>query len=537
MFKRSLAVLWIGLALQSLAQAPLPADTLSLRLHRHPQRDTNRVLLLNQFAFTQYYSDPVKSLKAGFESRQLADSLKFTRGEADAFRQIGLAFWAQADMPTAINYYLTGLRIAQANKHKQVEADIIANIGTAYNGMGNPEEALKFLLQSIKLQQELKNEWREAAVINNIGDSYVALNDFTKARAAYQKGRDFAHRNNYKLGVTTNTRNIGNILEKEGKYDSAMAHYETALALSSEIDDSRGIVLTYKSMASVYLKRKQFNQAREFADRSLLASQKVKLRAFIRDSYELLTKISEAEGNKNQAYEYFKLFSLYKDSVQNLRAVSDIAAARIRFETDQKQTEIELLKKEGELKAAEIKYQQSYLWVVTVSLGLTVIFLIMAIVSYRNMRNQNGLLVQSQADVENKNRLLSHQGDELAALNEELRSQQDQVIAQRDELIEKNLSIEAMNLQVHDVNQNLEQLVFERTKVLEEQNKRLTDYSYFNAHELRSPVASILGLIDLLQRAQTDNERTELLTHLDSSAKRLDEAIKGINNSLQGGIH
>jgi tetratricopeptide (TPR) repeat protein len=520
----------------TLAQPAPVADSIHSKLINHKQRDTLRVLLLNQFAFSQYYADPVKSLNAAYEARQIADSLNFTRGQADAFRQVGLAFWAQADMPTAINYYLTGLHIARANKHKQVEADIIANIGTAYNGMGNPTEALTFLNQSIAMQQQLKNQWREAAILNNIGDAYGALGNVAQARLAYNKARDFARLNNYLLGVTTNTRNLGNLLEREQKYDSAIQHYQQSLQLSTEINDNRGIILSYKSMASVFLKTNQLKTAKEFAQLSLTAAKQVNLRAFVRDGYELLNKISENEGNKSQAYEYFKLYSTYKDSVQNLRTISDIASARLRFETDQKQTEIEFLKKDAEVKAAEIKLQKTQIWVYLIGLIVSIGCLLLALVYYKKMKAKNDELVLSKTEIETKNRLLREQTDELTTLNEELRSQQDQVIDQRDELIRKNQEIEKMNALINQSNQNLKDTVHQRTQALEDRNKRLDDYSNFNAHELRAPVASILGLINLIQYSQHEHERAELLKHLHETSIKLDTVVRSFNESLSADI-
>jgi tetratricopeptide (TPR) repeat protein len=524
------------MAYVGLAQPAPIADSIFRKLQKHAWRDTARVLLLNQYAFAQYYADPIKSLNAGFEARQIADSLDFTRGQADAFRQIGLAFWAQADMPTAINYYLTGLHIARANGHKQVEADIIANIGTAYNGMGNPQEALKFLNQSIAMQQQLNNQWREAAILNNVGDAYAALGNIDEARKAYSKARHFARLNNYLLGVATNTRNLGNLLEREGKFDSAMLHYSRSLQLSSEINDNRGIILSYKSMASVHLKTNQITKAKELASMSLAAAKKVNLRAFVRDGYELLNKISEREGNKSQAYEYFKLYSAYKDSVQNLRTVSDIASTRLRFETDQKQTEIELLKKEAQVKAAELKLQRTQIWVYIISLVLSLGCLFIALMYYRRMKAKNQELQQSKIEIENKNKLLSEQADEVSTLNEELRSQQDQVIAQRDELIIKNQEIETMNATIQLSNQNLKATVHERTQALEDRNKRLIDYTNYNAHELRAPVASILGLLNLIQYSKNEQEQAELLRHLHETAHKLDTVVRSFNETLTADI-
>jgi tetratricopeptide (TPR) repeat protein len=519
------------------AQVPLPADTLLKMIKQYPKPDTNRVLLLNQLAFANYYSNPLNSLKYAYEARNISDSLNFTKGEAEALRQVGLAFWGQGDMSTAINYFLTALRIAKANRHLQVEANLLTNIGTAYNGQGNPTEALKFLEQSLAIQRQLANINREAVVLNNMGDSYLALKDFEKAKYAYRRAANIGRISNYLLALATNIRNLGNVNEAEGLYDSAMVKYQEALTYATQAKDTRGIILGHKSMASVFMAKGNYGKAREYLTISLEAAQKSNLRAYVRDCYEAFVRLNELQGNQAEAFKYLKLYTTYKDSLQNLRILSDIAADRLRYETEQKQSEIELLKKEGELNATQIKYQNSQIAIISGSLLISVMLLIIAIVNYRKMRSRNMLLEQSQLKIEKQNKLLAEQGDEMNALNQQLKAQQLQVVEQRDELVGKNNEIELMNKKVLEVNQNLEKIVALRTQVLLDQNKRLTDYSYFNAHQLRSPVASILGLVNLLQHTSTPQDHLELIRNLEISAKRLDEAIRSINNSLQDGIH
>lgn len=519
------------------AQTSRSIDSLLNLLHENLQSDTTRVLLLNQLAFAKYYNDPMFSMRTAFEARRLADSLHFTRGEADAYRQIGLAFWAQADMPTAINYYLTGLRIAEVNRHRQVEADITGNLGTAYNGLNNPNEALTFLNRALEMQQRLNNKWREASVLNNIGDSYLALKDFKKASNAYALALKFSRENNYGLGVSTNLRNLGNVQEQLGNYDSALANYFNCISLTSKIGDTRGYILSHKSIASVYLKTGKFRLAERYAQTGLSAATKINLRAFMRDLYELLAKISDEQGNRAQAFTYFKLFTAYKDSVQNLRGLSDVAAYRLLFETEKKQTEIEVLKKDAELQSARINFKNSQLVLVTLMLLLVLPFLTLTIMNYRRIRLKNKLLLQNKVEIEQQNMKLSEQGDELTALNEELRSQQDQVMAQRDELVTKKEQIESLYKKVIEINENLEKLVAQRTTILEEQNKQLKEYAFFNAHKLRSPVASILGLVTLLEQSRSAEDTSEYLFLLKQASNNLDQITRSINDTLQEGIN
>lgn len=526
----------VTFAMTAYAQMPIAQDSLLKLLQSNNSKDSNRVLILNRLAFANYYNNPTAALQYGYEAQKIADSLRFTKGEAEAFRQVGLAFWAQADMTTAINYYLTGLRIAEANKHLQVQADILSNIGAAYNGLGDPKEALTFFNRSIALQRQLKNLWREAAVLNNVGDAYIALKDFDKAREAYSTALLRSKEQNYLLGVATNTRNIGNVLEHKGLYDSAFVNYEKCAEIAKQINDNRNYILSNKSMASISIKTNRLQEAELYLKRGLEAALAANLRSFIRDIYQLMATLKEKQGRQSDAFSYFKLFAAYKDSVQNMAAVSEVASQRLRYETEKKQTEIELLKKDADIKRAELSSRNELLIASTVTLLLALVLLVVSIRSYGNIQKKNKLLLDKNEEISKQHLRLSELNDELITLNEEMRSQQEEVMAQRDELELQNKRIEQMHAKLLNANETLELAVKERTAALEVQNKILTDYAFINAHKLRSPLASIMGLVNLLLHRKYDAETQELLVHLQTSSEQLDKVIRSISKTIDKGL-
>ena len=78
--------------------------------------------------------------------------------------------------------------------------------------------------------------------------------------------------------------------------------------------------------------------------------------------------------------------------------------------------------------------------------------------------------------------------------------------------------------------------VFERTEELEHQNKQLTEYAFINSHLLRAPLASILGIINLLKGTKLTEDQKEYIEYLSQSSTDLDEVIGKINKTLdQGG--
>jgi light-regulated signal transduction histidine kinase (bacteriophytochrome) len=93
--------------------------------------------------------------------------------------------------------------------------------------------------------------------------------------------------------------------------------------------------------------------------------------------------------------------------------------------------------------------------------------------------------------------------------------------------------IEIQNKQLKEYNDHLEERIDARTQELEKRNAQLTEYAFINSHLLRAPVASILGMIDLLSRTATSDEQKQHLRHLLTSSRELDNIVKQITQVLE----
>lgn len=67
---------------------------------------------------------------------------------------------------------------------------------------------------------------------------------------------------------------------------------------------------------------------------------------------------------------------------------------------------------------------------------------------------------------------------------------------------------------------------------LNRQNAFLREITWLSSHHLRRPVASILGLIALLQQENNPKDHDECMELLSQSAKQLDEIIKDVNTKI-----
>ena len=74
----------------------------------------------------------------------------------------------------------------------------------------------------------------------------------------------------------------------------------------------------------------------------------------------------------------------------------------------------------------------------------------------------------------------------------------------------------------------LEERLLEQTELLKEDNHRLELFTYRATHDLKAPLASVLGLIDILRMEQEEAQREGYLQMMEKSIHRLNDFIRDI---------
>ena len=122
--------------------------------------------------------------------------------------------------------------------------------------------------------------------------------------------------------------------------------------------------------------------------------------------------------------------------------------------------------------------------------------------------------------------------EELKALNEDLFLQRELIIAQRNELEIQNKELINSHEKLFTINENQESVIKNRTFEIEQKNQKLLEYAYINSHLLRSPVARIKGLINLMAVADKKEDIGEYLNYLTITTTELDDIVISITNIL-----
>ena len=123
---------------------------------------------------------------------------------------------------------------------------------------------------------------------------------------------------------------------------------------------------------------------------------------------------------------------------------------------------------------------------------------------------------------ENENLLLI---DEISQRGRELLSANNIIETQRAELAEENIHL---NKELIEKNNQLTETNHELIR----HNNDLQQYSYTVSHNLRGPVASISGLLNLLDKDQLGESNKELIRYFQKATASLDTTIKDLSNII-----
>lgn len=106
---------------------------------------------------------------------------------------------------------------------------------------------------------------------------------------------------------------------------------------------------------------------------------------------------------------------------------------------------------------------------------------------------------------------------------------------QSEEIQAQNEEIQSQAEEIQGINDNLELLVQARTVELEKKNKASEESAFIIAHELRAPVASVLGLINLISKCELDDEAKTIVSHMEESAEKLNVVVRNITKAIERG--
>ena len=255
----------------------------------------------------------------------------------------------------------------------ELQYKVHLTLASVYRKLDNHTESLKHAQKASALSYKLDNDRKKANSENYIGLAYKNLEKYDEA----EKHFEHAIEANKKLNISyaTPLANLGQIYNKKQMYQKALTVYDSVLTMFKKEYKAFGITATLINKAEVLVVLNELNEAKDLVNKALTLANLLKSQDAILNCYELLIKISIAENNYENGFNYQKkmneLIILEKDKKMN----KSLLEMKEKFETNQIQTENEHLKISNELHLREKKLYRRLVVMIVLFLVFLIAFL------------------------------------------------------------------------------------------------------------------------------------------------------------------
>lgn len=269
--------------------------------------DTNKVNTLNSLSeFAGWrVSDYENAMYYAQNAKLLAEKLRFKKGIASAYGNIGIINYYEGNYPEALKNRFASLKISEEIGDKKGMAGSYTNIAIIYDDQGNYTEALKNYFSALQIQQEIGDKYGKAVSYNNIGSVYNDHSNFTEALKNYFQSLKIREEIGDKYGIVASYNNIGNANYSQGNYPEALKSYFASLKMAEEIADKSGIAFSYNNIGMVHYQQNNYPEALKNYFLSLKLREEVGDKYGIAASYNNIGNVYYSQGNLPEALENY----------------------------------------------------------------------------------------------------------------------------------------------------------------------------------------------------------------------------------------
>ena len=447
--------------------------------------DTERIDNLIATAKAYNEINPKRSIDYGKAALKIAQNINSDQREVFAYKAIGDGYDLTGNVSEAISNYQEGYSIACKINDLQSMANLKLDLGGHYTDIGNEALSLEYF-ESAELTFTQLNDYKGLcrtdiylvdALIHGKGDYKKTLYYLERAR------RISINHGNYLLEFIYS--NFAGYFNKIKNYSSSIDYANKAILYAEKRNNLYVLAEQYLLMAQIYVIQNNLPNAKLNVKKGTEIASQSNISENILQSYLIQSQVLTIERKFEDAVKYKTLYIQKKDSVQ-----TDISKRIVKTYSDDKAKEI--LKEEEIKRDAEIK--KSYL---TSAIIFLVLLLVMCIYGF-SLYSRNKLVKLNT---------------ELAIAYNEIQKKQDSIIIQNEALTSQNLFIKV------------------QSEKIEELNKLKDQFLAIISHDLRSPLNSLKGLLNLLNVGKITQENFQ--SFLPQISNALNTSLSLLDNILQ----
>jgi signal transduction histidine kinase len=351
----------------------------------------------------------------------------YKKMEANYNQAAGLYYKNIGQPKKALTYMIKN--IALVNPESENQAGLLLNIGNIYYSLSDYNKAMSYHLQSLRLFEKLGSQRGQSFCLQSLGNEFLGLKQYEKAKGYFERSLKIKEDMKDNRGIISTSTSLGDVYKEFKQYTLSEKYYKQALHLAEEMkiisEEARchfQLSLLYKHMGD---NQKAYTEtstalklARQSGDSTMSAKisgnlmalkfeeQKEKgiettlisnLNTIVNSgdrSGEALeySRLSDYYASRNQfdkAFFYLQKHEALKDSIEGSEVLIQLKNLEEQYQSDKKQREIELLKKDQELQALALSRERTNVILIAFALISVVLISILLVNRYRIMNRAN----------------------------------------------------------------------------------------------------------------------------------------------------
>jgi len=265
--------------------------------------------------------------------------------------------WRVSDLEPALDYGLQALRIYENNKNRKGVAETLHNIGIVYDYLGANKKSLEYHKRALALRKQFKDKKGIADSLNNLGIIKHKMGEFNSVLNYYLESLKIRQEIKDQAGVASSYNNIGVLYNALKEYQKALDYYGRSLKQHQALGNKYEAANNLNNIGEVYIYLGNYDQVLTSLEQALNLAREINAKDIVRENYLFLSKFHESQDDYKNALAYYQLsVELYK-LITNADIKQKTADLQAKYQTEKKEKEIALLRKDNDIKQLQLTKQ------------------------------------------------------------------------------------------------------------------------------------------------------------------------------------
>ena len=335
---------------------------------------------------------------SGYANRMIhvAEQLNDTALLGRSIHMRGTILAEQGDITSAMEDFYAARELFEASADIGRLALAINAIGLSHSLLENPERANVYYQQALPLAREADNQSLELAILSNLAMIAAKLEGPIAGIELHQQALAIAREREDRPRTANQLANLCSQYVIAGLLDQAEPACTEALPMAETLGRIRLLAGTQMTFGDLRFEQGRLDEALRYYQRSL-ATIDGSLPFVEMELQEKLLNLHEQRGSFDQALYHMRQLKLLQEAMTSEEHQQAIKELEMRYQVEQTDRALNLLRLENELQAAEIRQQDFMLLATATAL---ILVLVIALIAWRSYRMK--ALLQHDLTLRNK---------------------------------------------------------------------------------------------------------------------------------------